>query len=150
MKTLLTRISLILLVALAACSEEEAINKASSPLNSDIMIQLDQTQWKLHAGPPNPYLIINGFNETEYLDYLSFSATQVYMRHKGANYIMPHHICYTNGKLLTVSIQECANTTWRPLFEWDIVSLDGNIMTMDVMAPELSPNYRERFTFKRL
>lgn len=149
MKTLIQTIAVMLIMALSSCSTDEA-NKTSSPTNSDLMLELAETKWSAVTCPDHNFLTINGFNECDYMDYLNFSESKVYIRHKGASYIMPHYICFTDGNKLVVSIQECSNTTWRSLFEWKVISLDGNTMTIDVTAPNMAPTYKERFEFIKI
>ncbi|MCP4120923.1 MAG: hypothetical protein GY751_04150 [Bacteroidetes bacterium] len=148
MKTLISAIAFVLLLVLSSCSTDAS--KSSSPKNSDLMLELAETKWNLVSGPSHDFLTINGYSETEYLDYLNFSESKVYIVHKDANFIMPHHICFINGSNLVVSIQECSNTTWRSLFEWDVVSLDGNTMTINVTAPNMSPTYMEQFVYVKI
>jgi len=149
MKTLISGVAFVLMLALASCSTNEA-NKSSSPKNSDLMLELAETKWSLVSGPSHDFLTINGYTETEYLDYLNFSESKVFIVHKDASFIMPHHICFINGSNLVVSIQECSNTTWRSLFEWDVVSLDGNTMTINVTAPNMAPSYKEQFVYVQI
>jgi len=149
MKTLIPLFAALLMLTFSSCSSDEAI-KASSPTNSDLMLELAETRWSLENGPSHPFLVINGFTENEYLDHINFSDSKVYITPKNSGYISTHYICFVNGDNLVVSKQECSNTTWRSLFEWKVISIDGNTMTIDVTAPELAPAYKERFEYIRI
>ena len=149
MKTLISKMTFLLILVLSSCSTDEAI-QSSSPTNSDIMLELADSKWSLVTCPSHTFLILNGYNECDYLDNLNFSDSKVDITHKGSTYITPHHICFVYNNKLVVSIQECTNTTWRSLFEWDIVSLNGNTMVIDVSAPNLAPSYNERFEYIRI
>ena len=150
MKAFTTIFASVLLLFFASCSSESDALLPTDTNNPEILQELSQSEWKLISCPDHEYLSINGYSECNYLAKLSFENEKVYITHKNSSYKMPHHICYVMGSTLVVSVQDCANTTWKSTFEWLIIDRNSSSMILEVTVPNLSPSYRERFTFEKL
>lgn len=111
---------------------------------------LEGTKWALMDCPTSPYLIINGQTDCEYLSTLEFRDGMVYIKYKDSSAEVPHHICFMNGSRLTVSLQSCSSSSWRPMFEWNVIALAGENMVVDVEVPAIISDYHATFNYKRI
>lgn len=138
----------ILLLASCSSTDEDALLPTDTS-SAAILQDLSQSKWKLIDCPDQELLNINGQSECRYLDDLFFQGNKVIITYRNSNIGIQHHICYASADRMVVSLQDCANTTWKSLFEWDVVSRNGNMMIMNISAPNLDPSYSQRFTFEK-
>ena len=150
MKASFTLYLSLLLLVFASCSTESDALLPTDTSNPEILQDLSQSNWQLISCPDHEFLTINGHSECAYLANINFQNELVYITHTGSTYKMPHHICFVIGNKLVVSVQDCANTTWKSTFEWEIISKNSTTMILDITAPNLAPGYKERFTYTKL
>jgi hypothetical protein len=150
MRTLILLCASIATLLFASCSTQDDAVRPTDTSNPEILQDLSHSEWRLIDCPENEFLSINGQSECKYLSHLHFQDSKVFITRQGSNMSIMHHICLASGNRLIVSLQECSNTTWRSLFEWNVVSLNSNAMVIDVAAPNLAPGYRERFTYEKV
>ena len=124
--------------------EEEAIQFSPESFS------LEGSMWALKDCPHDPFLIINGYNDCDYLANLEFQDGMVYITYDGTDRAVPHYICKMSGNSLMVSIQDCSNTTWRPTFQWDVVEMNNSSMAVDVRIPAIMSSYVARFEYERI
>jgi hypothetical protein len=141
--------SLLLLAVIlvsSSCSivEEEPIKFSPEAFS------LDGTKWTLKECPHVPSLIINGYADCDYLAQLEFRDEMVYITYNGTEEESPHHICNIDGSHLTVSIQDCSNSNWRPTFQWNVVALDFSTMIVVIEMPGLASGYKAQFSYERV
>jgi len=151
MKTLTAKLTCLMLLILVSCStgSEDAL-LPTDITTPEILVDLSDSEWFLVGCPDIEYLSINTFSECQYLEWLNFEDNKVGIRHTNNSIITPHHICFVNGKTLVVSIQDCENTTWKSLFEWDIKTMNSNTLIMDVRAPNIAPGYKQQFEYVKV
>jgi len=151
MKILKPGLYLVLLTLVFSCSTvDEAVLTEEEPIptttTSDMLLNLVDSDWDLSECPENPSLIINGYTECQYLDRISFTESVVYIKNVVNSYLTPHNICAAYDENLRLSTHNSCNT---PKFDWKIISLTDDIMTIEVTAPNLDPDYLENFEFTR-
>ncbi|MEZ5008177.1 MAG: hypothetical protein R2728_06190 [Chitinophagales bacterium] len=147
-KILSAALSLCFMILFSCSSEDAALESATNP-NFDLA-KISGSKWALDECPGIPLLTINGYSECAYFESMEFVGDKVYIKHSGNPTPTLHHICYVNGKELVVSIQDCSNTTWRSLFEWNVSSYTGSGLVFDMTTPNISIGYQGKFAFKRL
>lgn len=149
MKTQIISLSIVLLLFLVSCSKDEEGQLTSISSSTELLEELHGSNWKLTGCPDHTYLSINGNDECEYMGFLNFVNSQVYIQNSVTNYLIPHYICFATSNSLTVSIQACENTTWKSLFEWNVISFTDTKLVLDVKVPNIDPGYKQRFTFTK-
>lgn len=146
-----TLLAIALVGILFSCSTtDEKIIEANNLVNEQLINALDGTKWVLKTCPPQEYLNMNGYSECNYFTELEFSGQSVYIQHNNENAPTLHHICYTEGTKMPLSIQACENPTWKSFFWWDITYLDNKNLRLDVENVSFHATYDEEFTFEKL
>lgn len=151
MKTLKLALLLALALLMISCStgiQEDAVSP-NVPKGDALQQFLAQTDWSLNSCPGNTFINLNGMNECQYLEQLYFTNFGVAIRHLGQQSITHHHVCSIDGTEMTVSIQDCNNTTWKPLFKWQILEIEGSDLIMNVTFPEIAPGVKQTLTYKQ-
>ena len=148
MYKLLPYLAIVLAIFTACSSVKEVVPNEEE---TSTTFKFDGTEWSLTDCPAAPYLVLHGMPECDFFSGLKWiSETDVTISHETNPDPTTYHICETEGSKMSVSIQECANLTWRSLFEFDIIIVNSNTLVFNLEAENLAPGYSERMEFQRV
>ncbi len=139
-------ISMAFLVSCSTVSEVTPNAENNTPTSFDF----NGTEWRMVDCPDNPFLVLHGLPECDFFSELKWTSDEdVMIYHNTRPDPTTYHICQTDGSKMSVSIQECANLTWRSLFEFNVTSVNENTLVFNLEAENLAPSYSERMEFTR-